>query len=193
MRDAGRGRGENEREISSAETFTRAMVETGRAVSVGRPTGGATLIPRTFRVPSGLLRFRLGCTDRRTPIRGVRPEGAGTPPEVFVPYDPVLLGRHRDPVWAVGMDVLRYLLAGADRGTVTDVYGGIPGADAARAKKALRAFRKLPPPGGLVFGDVARGLARAMLAAERRRAAVLGDGSSRERLATLKALVRVVR
>jgi C-terminal processing protease CtpA/Prc len=95
----------DEREISSAETFTWAMVETGRAVMVGRPTGGATIIPTTFRAPSGLFSFRMGVHDRKTPIEGVQPEGVGTQPAVFVPYEPKLL--QRDPVLAIGIRALR--------------------------------------------------------------------------------------
>jgi len=88
---------QDERMVSSAETFTWAMTETGRVLSVGRPTGGATIIPGVFEVPSGLFRFRLGVHDRKTPIRGVQPEGVGTPPDVFVPYEPALLAGGGDP------------------------------------------------------------------------------------------------
>ena len=97
----------DEREISSAETFTWAMVETGRAVTVGRPTGGATIIPTTFRAPSGLFSFRMGVHDRKTPIEGRQPEGIGTDPTVFVPYEPGLLKEHRDPTLAIGLAALR--------------------------------------------------------------------------------------
>jgi hypothetical protein len=103
---------QDERQVSSAETFTWAMTETGRVVSVGRPTGGATIIPRTFEAPSRLFSFRLGSTDRRTPIRRIQPEGIGTPPDILVPYEPYLLEQDEDPVFAVGLLVLRQLVAG---------------------------------------------------------------------------------
>jgi C-terminal processing protease CtpA/Prc len=105
----------DEREVSSAETFTWAMTETGRAVTVGRPTGGATIIPLSFTVPSGLFTFRLGVTDRKTPGRGVQPEGIGTAPDVFVPYTAKLLKGGRDPVLSIGRELLADLLSGTPR------------------------------------------------------------------------------
>ncbi|MHC5037779.1 MAG: S41 family peptidase [Planctomycetota bacterium] len=137
---------QDEREVSSAETFTWAMTETERVVSVGRPTGGATIIPQSFEVPSGLFRFRLGCTDRLTPIRGVQPEGIGTPPDIFVPYEPVLFNRHNDPIFAVGLDVLLLLMQGAPKKTVMDAVGGLLGGETDRFAGAYSAFSKLPPP-----------------------------------------------
>jgi C-terminal processing protease CtpA/Prc len=97
----------DEREISSAETFTWAMAETGRAVTVGRPTGGATIIPAMFELPSGLGSFRLGVHDRETPIRRVKPEGIGSAPDVFVPHTPPVFDLGGDPEIAVGLRVLK--------------------------------------------------------------------------------------
>ncbi len=137
---------QDEREISSAETFTWAMTETGRAVSVGRPTGGATIIPRSFDAPSGLFSFRLGCTDRPTPLQGIKPEGIGTRPDIFVPYEPILLERFPDPAVAVARDVLLLLAGKASRSTVVDYYGGILGCEPARVKKTVKAFGKIRLP-----------------------------------------------
>ncbi|MEN8152138.1 MAG: S41 family peptidase, partial [Planctomycetota bacterium] len=105
----------DERMISSAETFTWAMTETGRVVTVGRPTGGATIIPRSFDAPSGLFSFRLGVTDRKTPGKGVQPEGIGTAPDVYVPYTAKTLADGRDPVLETARLVLGHLLAGKSR------------------------------------------------------------------------------
>jgi hypothetical protein len=109
---------EDERMISSAETFTWAMTETGRAFSVGRPTGGATIIPDSFDAPSGLFRFRLGVHDRKTPIKGVQPEGIGTPPDVLVRYEPALLAKHGDPDLGVAREALDLLRRGEERGRI---------------------------------------------------------------------------
>jgi carboxyl-terminal processing protease len=155
---------QDEREISSAETFTWAMTETGRALSVGRPTGGATIIPRVFDAPSGLFSFRMGCSDRATPIRGIKPEGNGTQPDVFVPYEPVLLARHRDPTLAVARDILCLLLDGAPRDIVVGYYGGLLGADAGRFRKAAAPFGKLELPAKKSgFADVTAGYAAAAI------------------------------
>jgi C-terminal processing protease CtpA/Prc len=97
---------QDERMVSSAETFTWAMTEGGRAVGVGRPTGGATIIPETFDAPSGLFRFRLGIHDRKTPIKGVQPEGVGTPPSLPVSYEPALIATHGDPILGIARSAL---------------------------------------------------------------------------------------
>jgi hypothetical protein len=109
---------QDDREISSAETFTWAMTETDRAVSVGRPTAGGTIIPTSFKVPSGMFELKLGVTDRKTPILGNQPEGQGTPPDIHVPYEPVLLKEMGDPDMEVGRFVLVRLMDGEKRGSV---------------------------------------------------------------------------
>jgi len=105
----------DERMISSAETFTWAMTETDRVVTVGRPTGGATIIPTSFDAPSGLFSFRLGVTDRKTPGKGVQPEGKGTAPDVYVPYNAKTLADGRDPIYETARIVLARLVAGDSR------------------------------------------------------------------------------
>ncbi len=127
---------QDEREISSAETFTWAVTETGRAVSVGRPTGGATIIPQVFEAPSGALSFRLGCFDRPTPIRAIHPEGAGTPPDVFVPYAASLLAGGADAEREAGLGILRALADGADREALVAAYGAALGGDPSRLPAA---------------------------------------------------------
>jgi len=105
---------QDEVEISSAETFTWAMSETERCVSVGRRTGGWGIIPKGYSCPSGIVSFRLGVNDRPTPIKRIHTEGIGWPPDVSVPYGPVLCGRP-DPVFEIGVEVLRALHAGESR------------------------------------------------------------------------------
>jgi hypothetical protein len=125
---------QDETEVSSAETFTWAVSETERVVSVGRPTGGWAIIPRGFECPSGLVSFRLGVTDRATPIRGVKTEGIGWPPDVAVPYGPAICARP-DPVREIGMDVLRVLHAGVPRDRTIALFAGLVAGE-------IDAFRK---------------------------------------------------
>ncbi len=112
---------QDELEVSSAETFTWAASETGRVVSVGRPTGGWGIIPKRYSLPSGLADFRLGVNDRPTPIRGVHTEGVGWPPDVLLPLGPKLCAWTRrdvapdptpDPAMALGLKILSVLHAG---------------------------------------------------------------------------------
>ncbi|MHC4224143.1 MAG: S41 family peptidase, partial [Planctomycetota bacterium] len=111
---------QDERQVSSAETFTWVMTESDRVVSVGRHTGGATIVPMGFEVPSGLFKFRMGVSDRRTPIKRVQPEGVGTPPDIFVPYEPYLLAKYGDPIFGIGKAVLQKLVAGEKPGLPPD-------------------------------------------------------------------------
>jgi hypothetical protein len=136
---------QDERMVSSAETFTWAMAETGRAVTVGRPTGGATIIPRSFEAPSGLFTFRVGARDRETSVEGVHPEGVGSAPDVHVPYDARMLALTDDPERAVGLDVLRHLVAGADPGAVVRLYVAALTGDEEAAKEAASALGARAP------------------------------------------------
>ena len=189
---------QDERMVSSAETFTWAMVETGRAVAVGRPTGGATIIPRTFDVPSGLFRVRLGRRDRETSVRGVHPEGVGSPPDVHVPYAlAVLQGRDGDPVLAAGTDVLRWLVSGAPRDVVVGAYQGVLGAEAERLEAAIDAFGELEPPADLAYPDLLEGLVGRWVDEEIQvtdaQANLTPDAiGARRRLARLEAVARVL-
>jgi len=115
---------QDEKEISSAETFTWAMSETGRVISVGRTTGGWGIIPRGYSCPSGLVSFRLGVNDRPTPIKRIHTEGIGWPADVTVPYGPVVRAE-MDPTLDVGMQVLRVLHAGAPIDRTRGLFGGL--------------------------------------------------------------------
>ncbi len=147
----------DERMVSSAETFTWAMAETLRAITVGRPTGGATIIPRSFEVPSGIFKFRLGCRDRETSVNGVHPEGKGTAPKVYVPYDAELLTRFQDPILAAGFDVALMLALGAPRSVAVETYGGILGADSQRVQRAQAEWRGYPKSEDLLIDDLDAG------------------------------------
>ncbi|MEM7202896.1 MAG: S41 family peptidase [Planctomycetota bacterium] len=109
---------------SSAETFTWSLTETGRAVSVGRPTAGATIIPKLYELPSGLAVIRIGAKDRPTPVRGVRPEGIGSAPDVFVKFDRAAFEGGRDPILETGRAVLQALLRGDSAEAVIAAHRG---------------------------------------------------------------------
>jgi C-terminal processing protease CtpA/Prc len=143
---------QDEREGSSAETFTWAMSETGRVVSVGRPTHGCAIIPETWSCPSGLVDFRLGTYDRPTPIRGVRTEGVGWPPDVPVPYGPVIRSRP-DPVREIGLEVLRALHAGTKPEVARSLFGGLL---AGRIDEFRKAAEAAPPDEGAARMALAR-------------------------------------
>jgi len=112
---------QNESEVSSAETFTWAVSETGRVVSIGRPTGGWGIIPKGFECPSGLLRIRVGVNDRPTPIEGVRTEGIGWGPDVLIPWGPEFCAA-QDPVREIGMDVLALMNVGLSASAARDAF-----------------------------------------------------------------------
>lgn len=100
------------------------MSETGRVISVGRPTGGWGIIPRGYSLPSGLANFRLGVNARPTPIKRIQTEGIGWPADVTVPCGPVIRGE-ADPVFDVGMQVLQVLAAGADAEKTRELFAGL--------------------------------------------------------------------
>ena len=137
---------QDERMASSAETFTWAMTETGRALSVGRPTGGATIIPEVFDAPSGLFRFRLGCHDRKTPIKGVQPEGIGTLPDILVRYEPALLAKYGDPILGKAREALDLLLEGRRREEIVVGLSRPPVAEAVAWQIRLLEEERNPMP-----------------------------------------------
>ena len=132
---------QDENEVSSAETFTWAVSETERVVSVGRNTGGWGIIPRVVKCPSGLVDFRLGVNDRPTPIRGIRTEGVGWPPDVTISHGPVLCAA-RDPVYETGLEILRLLHAGLPRQAVTKAFADLAAGDAKGFVRAASGFAK---------------------------------------------------
>lgn len=132
---------QGELEVSAAETFTWAMSETERCVSVGRPTGGWAIIPRGFKCPSGLVDFRLGVNARPTPIERRATEGVGWAPDVVVPYGPLLCAED-DATRRIGLEVLRVLHAGVERDQAAALFGDLFGArHADAAKRAHRLAR----------------------------------------------------
>ncbi len=132
---------QNENEVSSAETFTWAVTETDRVISVGRKTGGWGIIPRGFSCPSGLVSFRLGVNDRGTPIRGIHTEGVGWPADIDVPYGPLFCAEV-DPVRRIGLEVLQLLHAGCDRTQVRNAFAGLMHGDLTNFEKKARLFAK---------------------------------------------------
>ena len=130
---------QNENEVSSAETFTWAMTETGRVVSVGRPTGGWGIIPDRFSCPSGIVSFRLGVNMRATPIKGVQTEGVGWPPDVLLSFGPVVRSRP-DPVREIGLDVLRAMHGGVRTDKARELFGGLFAGKVAEFRKGLAAL-----------------------------------------------------
>jgi len=155
---------QDEREMSSAETFTWSMTETGRVVSVGRTTGGATIIPSSFDAPSGLFSFRMGCSDRPTPIKQIRPEGLGTPPDVIVPYEPHLLKKYNDPIYEVAKDIVVLLIENAKREIVVNYYKGMLNLDIKSLKSSLKAFKRIKIPENKTgFNNVTENLVKPMV------------------------------
>ncbi len=121
---------QDEMEISAAETFTWAMSETDRCVSVGRSTGGWAIIPTTFDCPSGLASFRLGVHARETPIQRVVTEGTGWPADLVVPLGPVFCSES-DAVRDIGMQVLTVLDAGVTVKEARELFGLLPAGNSA--------------------------------------------------------------
>ncbi|HYC77659.1 MAG TPA: S41 family peptidase [Planctomycetota bacterium] len=126
---------QDERMVSSAETFVWGLSEHERAISVGRPTGGWGIIPETFELPSGKAAFRLGVRDRPTPVKGVKTEGIGWPPDVLMPLGPVLAAEV-DATASVGLSVLAALHAGAAPAATRRAFKALADGDLA----AYRAF-----------------------------------------------------
>ncbi|MBK9386752.1 MAG: hypothetical protein IPN34_18210 [Planctomycetes bacterium] len=121
--------------VSSAETFTWALLEHERVLSIGRPTGGWAIIPQVFEAPSGLFRFRVGVTDRGTPVRNIKTEGTGTPPDLIVPFGPLLSARG-DLERELATAALACLLHGADLAEVRKAFHALGEGDF----KTYRAF-----------------------------------------------------
>jgi hypothetical protein len=125
---------QDEREVSAAETFTWALSETKRCVSVGRPTGGWAIIPKGYKCPSGLVDFRLGVNARPTPIERRATEGIGWAPDVLVPYGPRLCAEP-DATRRIGLETLRLLHAGVERDEVVTLIGDLFGGGLDEASK----------------------------------------------------------
>ncbi|MFH0944960.1 MAG: S41 family peptidase [Planctomycetota bacterium] len=132
---------QNETMVSSAETFTWAMSEPGRVVSVGSNTGGWAIIPRVFECPSGLASVRIGVTDRATPMRGIHTEGIGWPPDVTLPLGPVFCARP-DPAREIALEVVRVLMAGFRAGEVREDFAALFRGEVAAFRQAGARYAK---------------------------------------------------
>ncbi len=115
---------QDELQVSSAETFALAMSETERVISVGRNTGGWSLVPDVFECPSGLMKFLLGIRNRPTPINGIYTEGIGWPPDIVIPHGPLFCSRP-DPAREVGLGILEVLHAGASRKEAMKMFAAL--------------------------------------------------------------------
>lgn len=80
--------------MSSAEMFVAALKDSGRALTVGRTTGGASGNPLTFLLPGGRVRFSTGAFHR---LDGRLIEGEGISPDVPVEWSISAVVSGRDP------------------------------------------------------------------------------------------------
>ena len=80
--------------ISTAEEFIISLVDSGRARTVGRPSGGGTGNPVVFKLPGGAVTFSTGDLRQAdgTPI-----EGRGVTPDVPVAWTLADVRAGRDP------------------------------------------------------------------------------------------------
>lgn len=82
--------------MSSAEQFITAFSESGRAFSLGEPTGGASGNPLTFPLPGGgKIRFSTAAFYTHS---GMLLEGSGIQPDLFIPFTAADFQQNRDPV-----------------------------------------------------------------------------------------------
>ncbi|MCI0586103.1 MAG: hypothetical protein L0323_04590, partial [Planctomycetes bacterium] len=122
------------------------------------------IIPNVFECPSGILEFRLGVNDRATPIRGVRTEGIGWPPDFLLPLGPSLCAA-ADPAREVGLDILRCLRAGADVEEARKAFASLSRGEVAAFRKGAarlaRGAKGFEPErlAGLVLEDLRATLA----------------------------------
>ncbi len=101
----------DEYNFSTAENFIVALVDSGRATTVGRPTAGGSGNPITFRLTGGaLVRFSTGDFRRNdgTPI-----EGRGIAPDVYVNWTVDDFRAGRDPDLAAAESFMASSRAGS--------------------------------------------------------------------------------
>lgn len=85
----------DDRDMSSAEQFIAAFSESGRAVTIGRTSGGSSGNPLTFPLPgNGLARFSTGAFHTRS---GRLVEGNGIQPDIPISYAVADFQQDRDP------------------------------------------------------------------------------------------------
>lgn len=114
---------QDESQVSSAETFAWTLCETKRVVCVGRDTGGWGIIPKSYALPSGLARFRLGVNWRKTPITQASTEECGWPCDVELPFGPRMVAwssEERDPTPDPTMELARIVLRTLHAGVAVD-------------------------------------------------------------------------
>jgi C-terminal processing protease CtpA/Prc len=87
--------------MSSAEWLVGALVDSDRAISVGRVTGGATGNPIEFSLPGGKVRFSTASFTRPD---GSLVEGRGYSPDIFVEWTVDDLKNNIDPDIQAGID-----------------------------------------------------------------------------------------
>ena len=90
---------------SSAEIFAHALQFHHRAELVGRPTAGAVVGSRFFRLPNG-GKLQLGVVDYHG-LDGRRLEGVGVKPDVVVSLKLAELRDGVDPDLAAALEALR--------------------------------------------------------------------------------------
>lgn len=108
--------------MSTAEQFLVALVDSGRALLVGRRTAGSSGNPVRFRLPGGVARFSTGDFRRGdgTPI-----EGVGLVPHVPVAYTVADFRSGRDPDLEAAQGLL--LAHGAPGGGTAGPEGWVTG------------------------------------------------------------------
>lgn len=80
--------------LSSSEWLIAALVDSGRAITVGRQTGGGSGNPILFAMPDGLVKFSTGKFIR---TNGMLIEGVGFTPDYYVDWTVENVISSRDP------------------------------------------------------------------------------------------------
>jgi carboxyl-terminal processing protease len=101
----------DEASLSTSEILAGSLQENGRAVIVGRPTGGMVL-PSQFEALPGGARFQYAIADFKTP-KGVLLEGRGVLPNVPVELTRQSLLKGSDPMIAKALELIRTAKTGA--------------------------------------------------------------------------------
>jgi C-terminal processing protease CtpA/Prc len=90
--------------VSTAEEFVVSLVDSGRAQTVGRQSGGSTGNPLVFQLPGdGSARFSTGDLRR---IDGAAIEGVGIQPDLPVAWTLADVRQGRDPDLAAAVRLL---------------------------------------------------------------------------------------
>ncbi len=95
----------DEMSLSTSEILAGGLQESGRAVVVGRATGGMVLPSNIEKLPSGAL-FQYAVADFRTP-KGVLLEGRGVVPDIPVSLTRARLSAGGDPILEAAIAALQ--------------------------------------------------------------------------------------